>query len=74
MFARKPARSFDASRGFRDRGNLAQGVTVAGKVRLRLEHRQVDTRSVLQWLDPGVPDDGLWLQRFACKATIRPEW
>jgi len=44
-------------KGFRDRGNLAEGVTVAGKVRLRLEHREVDTRSVLQWLDPGVPDD-----------------
>jgi len=44
-------------KGFRDRGNLAGGVTVAGKVRLRLEHREVDTRSVLQWLDPGVPGD-----------------
>ena len=31
-------------------------MTVAGKVQPRLEHREVDTRSVLQWLDPGVPD------------------
>ncbi|MGE5286330.1 MAG: PIN domain-containing protein, partial [Micromonosporaceae bacterium] len=36
-------------KGFPDRGNLAGEVTVAGKVRLRLEHREVDTRSVLQW-------------------------
>jgi rRNA-processing protein FCF1 len=44
-------------KGLRDRGSLAEGVTVAGKVRLRLEHREVDTRSVLPWLDPSVPDD-----------------
>lgn len=44
-------------KGLRDRGSLAEGVTVAGKVRLRLEHCEVDTRSVLSWLDPTVPDD-----------------
>lgn len=44
-------------KGLRDRGSLAEGVTVAGKVRLRLEHREVDARSVLSWLDPTVPDD-----------------
>ena len=44
-------------KGLRDRGSLAEGVMVAGKVRLRLEHREVDTRSVLPWLDPSVPDD-----------------
>ena len=44
-------------KGFRDRGSLAEGVTVAGKVRLRLEHREVDAASVLAWLDPSVPDD-----------------
>lgn len=44
-------------KGLRDRGSLAEGVTVAGQVRLRLEHREVDTRSVLPWLDPSVPDD-----------------
>ena len=32
-------------------------MTVAGKVRLRLEHREVDASSVLAWLDPSVPDD-----------------
>lgn len=44
-------------KGFRDRGSLAEGVTVAGKVCLRLEHREVDASSVLAWLDPSVPDD-----------------
>lgn len=44
-------------KGLRDRGNLADGVTVAGQVRLRLEHREIDARSVLSWLDPAVPDD-----------------
>jgi rRNA-processing protein FCF1 len=44
-------------KGLRDRGSLADGVTVAGQVRLRLEHREVDARSVLSWLDPAVPDD-----------------
>jgi len=44
-------------KGLRDRGSLAEGVTVAGNVRLRLEHREIDARSVLSWLDPAVPDD-----------------
>ena len=44
-------------KGFRDRGSLADGVTVKGKIRLRLEHREVETRSVLSWLDPAIPDD-----------------
>jgi len=44
-------------KGLRNRGSLAEGVTVAGKVRLRLEHREVDAQSVLPWLDPSVPDD-----------------
>jgi hypothetical protein len=44
-------------KGLRDRGSLAEGVTVAGKVRLRLEHREVNARTVLPWLDPTVPDD-----------------
>jgi rRNA-processing protein FCF1 len=44
-------------KGLRDRGNLAEGVKVAGNVYLRLEHREVDTPSVLSWLDPTVPDD-----------------
>lgn len=44
-------------KGFRDRGSLAEGIVVAGNIRLRLEHREVDARSVLSWLDPTVPDD-----------------
>ncbi len=44
-------------KGLRNRGSLAEGVTVAGMVRLRLEHREVEARSVLSWLDPTVPDD-----------------
>lgn len=32
---------------------------MAGQVRLRLEHREIDARSVLSWLDPAVPDDRL---------------
>jgi predicted ribonuclease YlaK len=44
-------------KGLQDRGSLTEGVTLAGKVRLRLEHREVDARSVLSWLDPTVPDD-----------------
>jgi rRNA-processing protein FCF1 len=44
-------------KGLRDRGSLAEGVTVTGKVRLRLEYREVDTQSVLTWLDPSVHDD-----------------
>jgi predicted ribonuclease YlaK len=41
----------------RDHGSLAEGVKVAGRVGLRLEHREIDTSSVLSWLDPRVPDD-----------------
>jgi rRNA-processing protein FCF1 len=44
-------------KGFRDRGSLAQGVKVQGQVWLRLEHREVDARSILSWLDPASPDD-----------------
>jgi predicted ribonuclease YlaK len=44
-------------KGYRDRGSLAEGVTVTGKIRLRLEHREVNAQSVLDWLDPAVPDD-----------------
>ncbi len=53
----KAAKAVRRLKGYRDRGSLAEGVTVAGKIRLRLEHREVDARSVLQWLDPDVPDD-----------------
>jgi hypothetical protein len=44
-------------KGLRDRGSLAEGVKVAGNVHLRLEHREVNPRAVLSWLDPAVPDD-----------------
>ncbi len=44
-------------KGLRDRGDLRTGVAVEGKVRLRAEHRETDTREVLGWLDPTVPDD-----------------
>jgi rRNA-processing protein FCF1 len=53
----KAAKAVRRLKGYRDRGSLAEGVTIAGKIRLRLEHREVDARSVLQWLDPDVPDD-----------------
>jgi predicted ribonuclease YlaK len=53
----KAAKAVRRLKGYRDRGSLAEEVTVAGKIRLRLEHREVDARSVLQWLDPDVPDD-----------------
>lgn len=44
-------------KGFRDRGRISEGVKVAGNVWLKLEHREVDARSALSWLDPTVPDD-----------------
>jgi rRNA-processing protein FCF1 len=44
-------------KGFRDRGDLRRGVTVEGQVQLRVEHREVQVREVLDWLDPTVPDD-----------------
>lgn len=44
-------------KGLRDRGSLAEGVTVAGQIRLRLEHREINAPSVLSWLDPAAPDD-----------------
>jgi rRNA-processing protein FCF1 len=53
----KAAKAVRRLKGYRDRGSLAAGVTVAGKIRLRLEHREVNARSVLEWLDPDVPDD-----------------
>lgn len=44
-------------KGFRDRGRLPDGVKVAGQVNLRAEAREVQAPSVLEWLDPAVPDD-----------------
>lgn len=44
-------------KGLRDRGDLRTGVRVAGKTTLRAEHREVQARDVLGWLDPDAPDD-----------------
>lgn len=44
-------------KGLRDRGDLRVGVPVQGKIRLRMEHREVEPRSILNWLDPATPDD-----------------
>ena len=53
----KAAAAVRRVKGLRDRGDLRTGVKVAGKVTLRAEHREVDVRGVLDWLDPDVPDD-----------------
>lgn len=58
-------------KGLRDRGSLATGVKVAGQVRLRLEHREIDARSVLSWLDPTVPDDKI-LAAALCLQSDHP--
>jgi rRNA-processing protein FCF1 len=52
--ANKVVRRF---KGYRDRGSLAEGVKVAGNIWLKLEHREIDARSALSWLDSTVPDD-----------------
>ncbi len=44
-------------KGLRDKGNLAAGVKVTRSVTVQTEAREVDVRSVLDWLDPSVPDD-----------------
>lgn len=44
-------------KGLRDRGDLRSGVAVQGRISLRAEHREVQPQSVLDWLDPQVPDD-----------------
>jgi rRNA-processing protein FCF1 len=44
-------------KGLRDRGNLADGVALTRQITVRLESREVDAASVLNWLDPTVPDD-----------------
>lgn len=46
-------------KGLRDKGNLATGVKVTKTITLQTEAREVDVRGVLDWLDPGVPDDRL---------------
>lgn len=53
----KAAAALRRLKGFRDRGDLRIGVTVEGQVKLRMEHREVQVREVLGWLDPTVPDD-----------------
>lgn len=45
-------------KGLRDRGNLREGVKLAGSISVQLEHREPDT-GLLEWLDPSVPDDRL---------------
>jgi predicted ribonuclease YlaK len=44
-------------KGLRDRGSLINGVKVAGQVHLRAEPWEPQASSVLDWLDPAVPDD-----------------
>ena len=44
-------------KGLRDRGDVRVGVPVQGRTTLRMEHREVSPASVLDWLDPSVPDD-----------------
>ncbi|MFW6042036.1 MAG: PIN domain-containing protein [Guyparkeria sp.] len=44
-------------KGLRDRGSLINGVKVARQVYLRAEPRETQASSVLNWLDPAVPDD-----------------
>lgn len=44
-------------KGLRDRGNLRRGVPVEGSISLRAEHREVQPRTILDWLDPDIPDD-----------------
>lgn len=51
------SRAVKRIKGYRDRGNLQDGVKVAGNVSLRAEHREVRCSDVLDWLDPAVPDD-----------------
>lgn len=46
-------------KGLRDKGNLAIGVKLTKTITVRAEAREVDVRSVLDWLDPAVPDDRL---------------
>ena len=44
-------------KGLRDRGNLAAGVNLTKAITVKTDAREVDVRSVLDWLDPSVPDD-----------------
>jgi rRNA-processing protein FCF1 len=44
-------------KGLRDKGNLSTGVKLTKAIMVRAEAREVDVRSVLDWLDPTVPDD-----------------
>lgn len=44
-------------KGLRDRGDVRTGVPVQGQVSLRIQHREVRAREILDWLDPDVPDD-----------------
>lgn len=53
----KAAAALRRLKGLRDRGDVRVGVPVQGRTRLRMEHREVQVRSVLDWLDPDVPDD-----------------
>ncbi|MGD9998361.1 MAG: PIN domain-containing protein [Acidimicrobiia bacterium] len=62
-------------KGLRDRGDIRVGVPVQGRTRLRMEHREVQVRGVLDWLDPDVPDDrilaaALDLQARSPAATV----
>lgn len=44
-------------KGLRDKGSLAAGVTLTKAITVQAEAREVEVRTVLDWLDPLVPDD-----------------
>lgn len=44
-------------KGLRDKGHLREGVRLTKTVTVLIEHREVNPREVLDWLDPNVPDD-----------------
>jgi rRNA-processing protein FCF1 len=44
-------------KGLRDKGSLGEGVNLTKTVVIRTEHREVDARGVLDWLDPDIADD-----------------
>lgn len=55
---REKARGFsNRIKGWRNRGSLARGVRVQGKVFVRVVAREPDFDNTLSWLDPGVTDD-----------------
>lgn len=57
-------------KGLRDKGRLAEGVKLTKTITVRLEHREVDAPSIVEWLDPTIPDDRIAAGALALQSAF----